>query len=87
MCQQGANEIAAYQRIWGMSEISEYEYDVLRHLNGDDVPDLIWGAGMAAAIEWLQSRGYVQRVWRDGGVDYVVTEDGIAAIKSYKKDK
>jgi hypothetical protein len=59
--------------------ISDYERDLLRHLNGEDVPGLSWGAAMGAAIEFLRSDGLVE-----GYTDIRITDAGRAAIAAAK---
>jgi len=76
-------EIRAYQAIWGSKDITDYERDVLRSLAGENVPGLMWGAAMAAAIEYLTGRGYVKRQIRfDGRIEYVITDIGRSALES-----
>ncbi len=61
-----------------MSEkLSDYEIKILRYLNGDDMPDLAWGAAMGAAVEFLAGGGLVTR-----GPNYFITEKGKAFIAS-----
>jgi len=75
-------EIRAYQAIWGSKDITDYERDVLRSLAGENVPGLMWGAAMAAAIEYLTGRGYVKRQIRfDGRIEYVITDIGRSALE------
>jgi len=76
-------EIREYQAIWGSKDITDYERDVLRSLAGENVPGLMWGAAMAAAIEYLTGRGYVKRQIRfDGRIEYVITDIGRSALES-----
>ena len=56
--------------------MTEYEMKVLRHLDGEDIPDLMWGAAMSEAAEELLGAGYVERV---GGV-YLITDAGREAL-------
>jgi len=58
--------------------MTDYEKKILRHLNGEDVPDLSWGAAMGEAIGFLKGDGYVRRV----GNKYEITDAGRAALKA-----
>ena len=55
--------------------MTSYERDILRHLSGEDVPGLAWGAAMSVAVEWLQGMGYVTR-----GSKVTITDAGRAAL-------
>ena len=62
-------------------KLSEFEKDILRCLNGEDVPRLAWGAAMGEAIEHLSGRGYVRLSLREpGSARYVITPAGRAAL-------
>ena len=43
--------------------MNKFEYDVLRILNGEDVPGWSWGAAMAVCCEWLKANGYAQNMY------------------------
>ena len=58
-----------------MSKLIEMEVEVLRILNGEDVPGWSWGAAMAVCCEHLKSEGYAKG-------SYEITETG----KKYLKD-
>lgn len=58
-----------------MDEITEYERDILRALNGEKVPGLAWGAAMGAAIEFLRGRRLVS-----GYTDIRITDAGRAMV-------
>lgn len=38
--------------------MTKYDEEVLRILNGEDVPGWTWGAAMAECAEWLKKNGY-----------------------------
>jgi hypothetical protein len=40
-------------------DLCEYELTVLRSCNGEDSPDLCWGAAMGQALEVLTRRGLI----------------------------
>lgn len=63
-------------------KLSEYERSLLHHLNGEDVPGLMWGAAMSEAIETLYSAGYASRT----AGRYKITEAGRAALESEDKN-
>ena len=56
--------------------MTDFERKILRHLNGEDVPGLTWGAAMGVAIEWLEDNGYI----RNNSGDYEITDTGRAAL-------
>lgn len=61
--------------------MNDYERDVLRHIAGEDVPGLTWGAAMSEAVEWLFKHGYVGRLrMPDGGWKYLITDAGRALL-------
>ena len=55
--------------------MTDFERDILRSLNGEDVAGLTWGATMSVAVEWLQGKGFVTR-----GSNVKITEAGRKAI-------
>ena len=55
------------------SSLSDYEINILRVLNGEDVPGLMWGAAMSAACGHLKGTGYATGL-------YEITDKGRAAI-------
>jgi len=64
-----------------MSEtLFEYEIKILRYLNGEAAPDLLWGAAMGAAVEFLLEGGYVTLTRTPGVVMYSITDKGRAAL-------
>ena len=64
-----------------MKPLCEYEIKVLRHLRGDDMPDLNWGAAMGAAIEYLQGA----RLICINGNKYELTQEGVDFLEGVKK--
>ena len=61
--------------------MTEFERDILRHLNGEDVPGLCWGAAMGVAISGLRAIGLVERVsWSGNVISYEITDAGRAAL-------
>ena len=60
--------------------MTDYERDIMRHLNGEDVPGLSWGAAMGEALEFLRGDGYVrQRAGR-----YELTDEGRRALDAVR---
>lgn len=59
----------------------KFELDILQHLlTGKDIPGLTWGAAMGECIEWLTSKGYVDRRRRLGAISYEITDKGRAIL-------
>jgi len=58
-----------------MADITEYERNILRSMNGEDVPGLKWGAAMGAAIEFMRGDGLVA-----GYTNIKITDKGRAAL-------
>lgn len=56
-------------------DLVDYEWQVLRELNGEDL-GLSWGAAMGVAVETLQAYGLVTRFPK-----VVITEKGKALCK------
>ena len=64
-----------------------YEIEVLRHLNGEDTPDLIWGAAMSEALSALKSGGFVKmELASQGTMAYVITDKGREALSIAKSE-
>jgi hypothetical protein len=57
------------------NEMTPFDRDILRHLNGEEMPGLSWGAAMGAAVEWLQGMGYATR-----GGNVQITDAGREAL-------
>lgn len=55
--------------------MNEMEKEVLRILNGEDVPGWSWGAAMSACCEWLKENGYAQGL-------YEISEKGKEYLKN-----
>lgn len=64
--------------------MTEYARKILRHLNGENVPDLCWGPAMGKCIEWLVEQGYAQRSTKHFGNVFETTDKGRAAIAEQK---
>lgn len=61
--------------------MTDVERNILRHLNGETVKDLKWGAAMSAALEFLEEDGLVElRRFDNGNYYYEITEIGRAAV-------
>jgi predicted transcriptional regulator len=60
--------------------VTKFELDILRHLNGEETPELRWGAAMSVAIEWLHGGGYVRREFNKRSLNYVITDKGKALL-------
>lgn len=41
----------------GLAELTQHEIEVLRILNGEDVPGWCWGAAMSECCQALKARG------------------------------
>ena len=56
-------------------EMTAWELDVLRVLNGEDVPGFVGGAACNVACSWLKGRGYAQGSYAisQKGRDYLAT--------------
>ncbi len=56
---------------------TDYEMKLLRHLNGAEEPDLIWGAAMSEALGSLKGAGFVKMENAgQGTLAYVITDKG-----------
>jgi hypothetical protein len=55
--------------------MTQHEYEVLRILNGEDVPGWVAGAGMWACCSWLKGRGYAQG-------HYEISDKGRALLRT-----
>ena len=62
-------------------QITEHEKLILRHLNGEDVEGLVWGAAMTVSIEFLEGAGLVRKARTERGISYEITDAGMEAIK------
>lgn len=63
-------------------KLSDYEKDVLRVLNGEDVSDFPgWGAAMGAAIGFLKADGLVEKTVTGNNILYNITPAGIKALE------
>ncbi len=53
--------------------MTSHEKEVLRILNGEDVPGWCWGAAMAVCCEWLKGHGYAKGMYEitDKGKEYL----------------
>lgn len=60
------------------------EIDWLRHIAGEDVPGLIYGAAMWACIEYLEGSGYVYCTWTSEGGVYKLTERGKQFLEEWR---
>lgn len=40
--------------------LTNFELKILRHLNGENIPDLQWGSAMGAALEFLREKGFIE---------------------------
>lgn len=65
-------------------KLVDYELQVLRCVNGADVPGLKWGAAMGEAVEYLRGAGYLSKSRVDGGTKYTITDKGRAALTREK---
>jgi hypothetical protein len=66
-----------------MSALCDYELKVLRILDGQEVPEIIYGAGLMAAIEFLQGSGHIKRTMismPDIEIGYSLTDKGREVI-------
>ena len=43
-------------------QLDDHDLDVLRCINGEDVPGLLWGAAMSVSLEALCGGGYARLV-------------------------
>jgi hypothetical protein len=63
-----------------LPKFSAFELDILRHVGGEKVDSLTWGAGMSVAVEWLEGRGLLCRERTAKGVRYALTNAGREVI-------
>ena len=56
--------------------MTDFERNILRSMNGDDVP---WGAAMGVALGFLKAEGYVVLAREGDGMAYTLTEKGKVA--------
>ena len=56
-----------------MLEPTKLEIEVLRILNGEDLPGWVWGAGMSACCEFLKEMGYAKGLYEisDKGKEFL----------------
>jgi len=54
--------------------VTQYDYEVLRILNGEDVPGWSWGAAMSVCCSWLKKNGYAEGMYKisDKGRQYLL---------------
>lgn len=50
-----------------------FELDILRTMNGEDIPGLVAGAAMWTAAAWLKGRGYAEG-------QYQISKKGVAYL-------
>jgi hypothetical protein len=62
-------------------DIIEFEFDVMRVLNGENVDGFVWGAAANEACGSLKARGWVSPM------PYSLTADGRAALRMFKRDR
>ena len=62
-----------------IEKITDYERGILRHLNGEDIPSLTWGAAMSETIGALKGMGLVKMI----DFSYVLTNKGKEALQCY----
>lgn len=65
-----------------MADLSDYDRDILRMLNGEKVEGLAWGAAMGAAIGFLRGDGFVRQSVKDGAIVYEITDAGRTALST-----
>lgn len=63
------------------NKLCEYEMNLLRHCNGEEISGLSWGAAMSVALEYLESDGLIES--RSGS--YKITQKGIDKINDTKR--
>ena len=69
-----------------MIDLRDYEIKVLRHINGDQVGFLDWGAAMSEAIGFLRGQGFVEKTVKlDGSIRVLVTEKGKEYLAKLEK--
>ena len=65
--------------------MTDFEKEILRHLNGEDIPGLSWGVAISEAIEYLSGNGYVIRRRKTQGINYEITDKGRETIRMGRK--
>ena len=55
-----------------------FELDILRTMNGEDIPGLVAGAAMWSAAAWLKGRGYAEG-------RYQISEKGVSYLAAIAK--
>ncbi len=67
-----------------MADLTEFEIDLLRDLNGED-RGLIWGAAMSEAIEGLHATGHLERKSTPAGISYGLSPLGRETARAAKE--
>ena len=66
--------------------LCDFELDVIRLVAGKPQDSIAnWGAALGASLGPLKSSGYLRQEIKDGGMHYVVTDKGLAAINTEDK--
>jgi hypothetical protein len=61
--------------------VLEFEFDVMRVLNGEAVDGFVWGAAANEACGSLKARGWVSPM------PYSLTAEGRDALRMFKRDR
>jgi len=61
--------------------LTPFEFQVLCHLNGEDVENLVLNRSFSKARADLVTRGFVEASVKMSGVQYVLTEKAFAALR------
>jgi hypothetical protein len=67
-------------------ELTEFEIDLLRELNGED-RGLIGGAGIMAAAKYLAGKGFVSKTMKPSGLHYEINDAGRALLAQSAQPK
>ena len=63
----------------GRDALTKYDIEVLRILDGEDVPGWRWGAAMGECCEFLKEKGYAKG-------QYEITDSGKAYLKRLRDE-
>ena len=63
---------------------TEFDMMVLRAMNGEDVPELNWGAAMSETLGSLVAQGLARRSYSETSVRYDITDAGRVILDGKK---
>ena len=57
--------------------MTDFDVDVLRCCNGEEIEGMCWGVGIGVAIEFLKGKGLIEGVMEPGKLVYKPTQAGL----------